>query len=376
MSGRYPERKRSRDRRGDERRGDERRGDGRRGDDRKGDERRGDDRKGDDRKGDDRKGDERRGEDRKGDDRKGDDRKNDERRSTEKRSDDRRERRHDDRPREDKRVRRDESPPKTNRGRSLRIDRHECRKAAIEFLIHNYETMAITKDVLEPMISSHIRSLNLDQEYYPFTAEILCGLLVDRKYTVIADRWIMGILDEHLQAELRVPDLSILRVAGYELLTHPEIPTTVVINEVNVLAKMYCPEKQSLIHAAVNRMIETQLSIGNEIAMENGVANERKSNPLSALIGLDQEAQLAMILLDQQRHEDVSRTRSVSPVRETKPAAIVAKPKSGAQQFKIKFLPKTELPAVPTEANGYSKDAFSQTVRDPTIEPGSRIFKV
>jgi len=55
----------------------------------------------------------------------------------------------------------------------------------------------------------------MDFDYYAFTVEIIRGLLVDRKYAVITDRWIMGILDEHLQSELGVPDLSILRVAGY-----------------------------------------------------------------------------------------------------------------------------------------------------------------
>lgn len=275
--------------------------------------------------------------------------------------------------------------------RNLRIDRHECRKAAIEFLIHHYDLTETAGSVLEPMISSFIKTLDMDRDYYSFTVEILQGLLVDRKYIVIADRWIMGILDEHLQAELRVPDLSILRVAGYELLTHPEIPTTVVINEVNVLAKMYCPEKQSLIHAAVNRMIETQLSIGTEIAIESGERKTGTADPLSALIGLDQEAQLAVILLEQRRRNKTKdaeknksdsesdhppspkRSRPASP-REEFPPPVVRKPLPGG--FKISYLTKKDFSEdVPME-QVKSVDATTQTVRDPTLEPGVRIYKI
>ena len=202
--------------------------------------------------------------------------------------------------------------------RNLRIDRHECRKAAIEFLIHNYDiTEKHSNSEIEDMISDHIRSLPMEYEYYSFTEEILRGLLIDRKYCVITDRWVMGILDEYLQAEIRIPDLAILRVAGFELLTHPEIPTTVVINEVNVLSKMYCPEKQSLIHAAVNRMIETQISIGNEIAAESGERKKGKDDPMSLLIGLDQEAQLAVILLEQMRKKRKHDRRARSSSRDS-----------------------------------------------------------
>lgn len=226
--------------------------------------------------------------------------------------------------------------------RNLRIDRHECRKSAIEFLIRNYDiTDKYGNSRIEDIIFDYIRTLPNEFEYYAFTSEILKGLLIDRKYCVITDRWIMGILDEYLQAEIEVPDLAILRVAGFELLIHPEIPTTVIINEVNVLAKMYCADKQSLIHAAVNRMIETQGSIGAELAAESGEGKKGKDDPLSLLVGLDQEAQLAVILLEQMRKKrkrgrstsssrsssgsrspSPERTRSVSP----RSAAAAARP--------------------------------------------------
>lgn len=214
--------------------------------------------------------------------------------------------------------------------RNLRIDRHECRKAAIDFMIRNYDINdRYSNERIEDAIESYIRTLEMEFDYYAFTVEILRGLLLDRKYMVITDRWVMGILDEHLQAELKVPDLTILRVAGFELLTHPEIPTTVVINEVNVLAKMYCGDKQSLIHAAVNRMIETQTSIGNELAIDAGERKRGKDDPMNLLSGLDQEAQLAMLLLDQMRRKKKrERNRSRSSSRSRSPSPKRSRPES------------------------------------------------
>jgi transcription termination factor NusB len=252
--------------------------------------------------------------------------------------------------------------------RNLRIDRHECRKAAIEFLIQNYDiTDKHSNSEIEDMIRDHIRSLPMEYEYYSFTEEILRGLLIDRKYCVITDRWVMGILDEYLQAELRIPDLAILRVAGFELLTHPEIPTTVVINEVNVLSKMYCPEMQSLIHAAVNRMIETQISIGNEIAAESGERKKGKDDPMSLLIGLDQEAQLAVILLEQMRKKRKHDRRVRSSSRESSYSSAASS--EGARS------PKRSRPASPrhkdTEPIAPSQGIFL-TYKPVNIDVGVR----
>lgn len=261
------------------------------------------------------------------DDRRGDRRRD---RSRDERRDDRRDRR-DERRRDDRSRRPSPSPrPKKSVGqgtRNLRIDRHECRKSAIEFLIRNVDiTDNYTNEEIEDKIDDYIRTLEMEYEYYGFTVEILKSLLVDRKYTVITDRWVMGILDEHLQAELGVADLTILRVAGFELLLHPEIPHTVIIGEVNVLAKMYCPEKQSLLHAAANRMIETLTSLGNELAVESGEGRKRtRDDPMNLLIGLDQESQLALLLLEQRRRKKKQRK---SPSPSPSPSAKRTRPSS------------------------------------------------
>ena len=317
---------------------------------------------------------------------------------------------------------RDVAPPKLPTGtgpRNLRIDRHECRKAAIDFLVKNPDiTDRYSNERIESAISDYIRTLEMEYDYYSFTVEILKGLLIDRKYTVITDRWVMGILDDHLQAELKVSDLTILRVAGFELLTHPEIPTTVVINEVNVLAKMYCPEKQSLIHAGVNRMIETQASIGNELAFESGEGRRRgKDDPMQLLVGLDQESQLAMLLLDQMRRkkkkekrsrshssDSSSSSRKISPSpKRTRPAEqLVPQPVEEAEDIsffttaakpigrgtggiKIAYTATFDVPKTADKAKPETTapkpvetkiNASTQTVKDPLIEPGVRVFRI
>jgi len=209
------------------------------------------------------------------------------------------------------------------------------------------------------------------------------------------------------------------------------------MNEVNVLAKMYCPEKQSLLHASVNRMIETQISIGNELALEQGVAagdggKKRRHDPSSALVGLDQEAQLAIILLDQRRRNRRGRNRddssdesdeeetgeevsiktppiatapggglfsaavrssqqssaATSPVHSPKktgpipPTAPLGGPKKIKYTIKIGSIGSSRKAAVatgedqPMETGPAKVNASTQTVRDPTIEPGVRIYRL
>jgi hypothetical protein len=140
--------------------------------------------------------------------------------------------------------------------------------------------------------------------------EILRGLLGPKRGLAVADRWIMGILAEDVQKSLGPGELSVLRWAAFELINHPNIPTTVIINEANQVAKMFCPQQSSLIHAAVNRMIETQSSIGAELS-SGGVpfiplpsSDSSKENSSSGLLSkfppLDPQAQLALLLMEQE----------------------------------------------------------------------------
>ncbi|EER11286.1 hypothetical protein Pmar_PMAR025058, partial [Perkinsus marinus ATCC 50983] len=115
--------------------------------------------------------------------------------------------------------------------------------------------------------------------------------------------------------------------AAFELLNHQHIPTTVVINEANSLAKEFCPRSQTLVHASVNRMIETQYSVGHQLreAMVAGdMRNSSKpsssptetpgsstTNPVTAqqLNNMDPATQLALLLIEKERKKKERRDR-------------------------------------------------------------------
>ncbi|KAF4666851.1 hypothetical protein FOZ61_009174 [Perkinsus olseni] len=134
---------------------------------------------------------------------------------------------------------------------------------------------------VDAAIDEFMRKLPKEPEYYIFTEELLSGMVPNLVY---CDRWIISILDESLQKSLSTSELSIMRTAAFELLNHQHIPTTVVINEANSLAKEFCPRSQTLVHASVNRMIETQYSVGHQLR-EAMVAGDLRNNskPLTPL---------------------------------------------------------------------------------------------
>ena len=191
---------------------------------------------------------------------------------------------------------------------SQRIDRHECRRKAVEFLTQWDDSRSYSEAEVDRVIARFVRQRPNGWDSLSYAAEILYGLLGPKRGLLIADRWIMGILAEDIQKTLQPGELSVLRWAAFELLNHPHIPTTVIINEANNIAKMFCPQAASLVHVAVNRMIETQQTIGAEVlngalpilpirgSGEPGKEEEKKRYP-----DLDPQAQLALMLLDQQR---------------------------------------------------------------------------
>jgi len=61
--------------------------------------------------------------------------------------------------------------------------------------------------------------------------------VIDRKITEVAKNWSVD--------RMTPVDLSILRMAGYELLYHPEIPVSVTINEAIEIAKRYGTEESA-----------------------------------------------------------------------------------------------------------------------------------
>ncbi len=61
--------------------------------------------------------------------------------------------------------------------------------------------------------------------------------VIDRKISEVAKNWSVD--------RMTPVDLSILRMAGYELLYHPEIPVNVTINEAIEIAKRYGTEESA-----------------------------------------------------------------------------------------------------------------------------------
>ncbi len=61
--------------------------------------------------------------------------------------------------------------------------------------------------------------------------------VIDRKIAEVAKNWSVD--------RMTPVDLSILRMAGYELLYHPEIPVNVTINEAIEIAKRYGTEESA-----------------------------------------------------------------------------------------------------------------------------------
>ncbi len=69
--------------------------------------------------------------------------------------------------------------------------------------------------------------------------------VIDRKITEVARNWSVD--------RMTAVDLSILRMAAYELLYHPEIPISVTINEAIEIAKRYGTEESA---AFINGLLD------------------------------------------------------------------------------------------------------------------------
>ncbi len=176
----------------------------------------------------------------------------------------------------------------------------------MEFLTTWDDSRSYSEAEVDRVIARFVRQRPNGWDSLSYAAEILVGLLGPKRGLLIADRWIMGILAEDIQRTLGAGELSVLRWAAFELLNHAQIPTTVIINEANNLAKMFSPQAASLVHVAVNRMIETRETIGAEVSTgalpilpmkAGGTGEEGKRN----LPDLDPQAQLALMLLERQR---------------------------------------------------------------------------
>ena len=93
---------------------------------------------------------------------------------------------------------------------------------------------------------------NLERDYYAFAVELIFGVIenveaVDAKIREIASNW-----DFERIAKI---DLSILRMAIYELLFRKDIPPVVTINEAIDLSKQYSAEEsRRFINGVLDRL--------------------------------------------------------------------------------------------------------------------------
>jgi transcription termination factor NusB len=257
--------------------------------------------------------------------------------------------------------------PLQYRGRSFitnppRVDRHECRRKAIEFLMNWDDRVSYSQSQIEREISIFQRQRPFGWDSLSYAVEILRGLLGKSRGMAVADRWIMGILAEDVQETLTTADLSILRWAAFELLNHPHIPTTVIVNEANNVAKLF-GASSSLVHVAVNRMIETQQSIGNEVM--NGslpisddllAEDEERRFPR-----LDPESELACLLVERERLK-----RRGKVFHPSKPEPMSERQKNEQFSQQAKQVVRITNVFKPHLIEGLKKEAFTQTESNPS----------
>jgi len=261
-----------------------------------------------------------------------------------------------------------------------RIDRHECRRKAIEFLTKWDDSRGYTEGEVEREIARFIRQRPNGWDCLSYSVEILRGLLGPKRGLTVVDRWIMGILAEDVQRSLGPGELSVLRWAAFELLTHPNIPTTVIINEANQVAKQFCPQQSSLIHAAVNRMIETQSSIGAELS-SGGVPfiplAVRKDKTVEAddilarFPPLDPQAQLALLLME--RREVKKKSGDVSEDSEDSEDREDLKQRRRPVRRKVSFSDQIDKARI---VEPLTKDAYTQTVSNPQDDSRARVVEL
>lgn len=127
--------------------------------------------------------------------------------------------------------------------------RRENRIAALQFL---YACSLNPPEDLADQLSLFFSDKDRDREYYGFAEELIHGVLdhleeVDEKIKTYAENW-----DFDRIAKM---DLSILRLAIYELLKRLDIPPIVSINEAIDLSKQFSgPDSKRFINGILDKM--------------------------------------------------------------------------------------------------------------------------
>ncbi|MEM1221215.1 MAG: transcription antitermination factor NusB [Verrucomicrobiota bacterium] len=130
-----------------------------------------------------------------------------------------------------------------------RSQRRENRMAAIQFL---YQWEMNKPEVLADGIAQFFGNQDEDRDYYAFGEELALGAIekiseVDKEILEHAKNWSFD--------RIAKVDLSILRLAIYELLFRTDIPPIVSINEAIDLGKVFStPDSKRFINGILDQM--------------------------------------------------------------------------------------------------------------------------
>jgi N utilization substance protein B len=127
--------------------------------------------------------------------------------------------------------------------------RRENRMAAVQFL---YQWELNKPEQLKDAVRVFIESLEQPREHYAFAEELIHGAIehmtaVDEEIKTHAKNWTFD--------RIAKVDLSVLRLAIYELLKRTDIPPIVSINEAIELGKIYSnPDSKRFINGILDQM--------------------------------------------------------------------------------------------------------------------------
>ncbi|ADE54595.1 transcription antitermination factor NusB [Coraliomargarita akajimensis] len=135
--------------------------------------------------------------------------------------------------------------PKVNK----RSQRRDCRTCAVQFL---YQWEMNKPDELNDAIAVFFEGQGFSRNYYAFSEELIHGALdniakIDDEIMSHANNWTFD--------RIAKIDLSILRLAIYELLYRTDIPPIVSINEAIDLSKVFSnPDSKRFINGILDKM--------------------------------------------------------------------------------------------------------------------------
>lgn len=127
--------------------------------------------------------------------------------------------------------------------------RRECRMCAVQFL---YQWELNKPEQLHDALRVFLETLEQDRDYYAFAEELINGVIenieqVDEEIKSHAANWTFE--------RIAKVDLSVLRLAIYELLHRRDIPPIVSINEAIELGKIYSnPDSKRFINGILDQM--------------------------------------------------------------------------------------------------------------------------